>query len=113
MLYFLKQTFNKHQSFSESIFFYLLKHCQLLTSNDFPCGPYITLPHLTMTSFKARDVTFKYAELLKIGMLALCQERTMFIVLKFENTMCIGSRTVKLKPIPGGISSEWYAIFVS
>ena len=66
-----------------------------------------------LTSFKARDVTLKYACFLKIGILALYQERTIFIVSKFEYAQCLGSRPVKLKPISGSISSEWYAIFVS
>ena len=46
------------------------KTCQLLTSIDFSCGGFITLPPLTLTSFKTRDVTLKCARLLKIGFLA-------------------------------------------
>ena len=64
-------------------------------------------------SFKAKEVTLKYARLLKISILVLCQERTIFIVLEFEYTTCIGSSPVKLKSITRGISSEWYAIIVS
>ena len=59
------------------------------------------------------DVTPKYARFLKIGNVALYQERTILIVLKFQYTQCIGSRPDKLKPISSGISSEWYTIFVS
>ena len=72
-----------------------------------------TLPPLTLTSFKAMDVTLKYARFLKIGNVALYQERTILIVSKFQYTQCIGSRPAKLKPISRGISSEWYTIFVS
>ena len=50
---------------------------------------------------------------MKIETLALDQDRTIFIVSKFEYAQCIGSRAVKLKSISMGISSEWYAIFVS
>ena len=57
------------------------------------------LPPLTFTSFKARNVTLKYTQLLKIGILALDQERTIFIVSEFEYAQCIGSRQVKLKTI--------------
>ena len=74
---------------------------------------FITLPPLTLTSFKARGVTLKYARLLKINILALDQERPNFVVSKFEYVQCIDSRPVKLKAITMGISSEWYAIFVS
>ena len=59
------------------------------------------------------DVTLKYARFLKIGNVALYQERTILIVSKFQYTQCIGSRPVKLKPISRGISSEWYTNFVS
>ena len=52
------------------------------------------------------DVTLKYARLLKIGIWALRQEMTPFIVSKFENTTCIGSRPVKLKTVPKGILSH-------
>ena len=45
--------------------------------------------------------------------MALYQERTILIISKFQYTQCIGSRPVKLEPISRGISSEWYAIFVS
>ena len=59
------------------------------------------------------DVTLKYARLLKIGNVALYQERTILIVSKFQYTQCIGSRPVKLKPISRSLSSEWHTIFVS
>ena len=49
-----------------------------------------------MTSFKAMDVTLKYALLLTIGNVALYQERTILIVSKFQYTQCIGSRPVNL-----------------
>ena len=71
------------------------------------------LPPLMLTSFKAKDVTLKYAQLLKIGNVALYQERTILIVSKFQYTQYIGSRLAKLKPISRGISSECYTIFVS
>ena len=61
----------------------------------------------------AIDVAPKDAQFLRIGILALCQERTIFIVSKFEYTKYIGSRQDKLKPIYSGIPSEWYAVFVS
>ena len=54
MLCFLKIAY---PSFSDSIPFYLLKHCQLLTCSNFPCGGFITLLPLTFSSIKARDVT--------------------------------------------------------
>ena len=59
---------------------------------------FITLPPLTLTSFKAMDVTLKYAWFLKIGNVALYQEKTILIVSKFQYTQCIGSRPVKLLP---------------
>ena len=67
-----------------------------------------------LTSFKAMNVhvILKYARFLKIGNVALYQEMTILIVSKFQYIQCIGSRPVKLKQISGGISSEWYAIFV-
>ena len=73
----------------------------------------IALPPLTLTSYKAMDVTLKYASFLKIGNVALYQERTILIVSKFQYTKYIGSRPVKLKPISRGILSEWNTIFVS
>ena len=66
-----------------------------------------------LTSFKAMDVTPKYARFLKIGNLALNQERTYLIISKFQYTQCIGSRPAKLKPISRGIFSEWYTSFFS
>ena len=47
------------------------------------------------------DVTLKYARFMEIGNVALCQERTILIVSKFQYTQCIGSRPVKLKPYLG------------
>ena len=64
-------------------------------------------------SFKAMVVTLKFARFLKIGNVALYQDRTILIVSKFQYTQYIDSRPVKLKPISRGISSEWYTIFVS
>ena len=64
-------------------------------------------------SFNAMDEILKYAWFLKIGNVALYQERAILIVSKSQYTQCIGSRPVKLKPISRGISSEWYTIFVS
>ena len=57
-----------------------------------------------MTSFKAIDVTLKYAQFLKIRIVALCQERTNLVVSKFQYIQCIGNRPVKFKPISRGIS---------
>ena len=45
--------------------------------------------------------------------LVLDQKRTISIVSKFENAQYKGGRPVQLKPIPRGISSEWYAFFFS
>ena len=56
------------------------------------------------------EVTLKYARFLKSKNVALYQDRTIFIVSKFQYSQCIGSRPVKLKPISRGISSEWYTI---
>ena len=117
MLYFLKQAFNMHESHIHSF----LTHFPFICYNDgnFLLVPtshangFIALPPLTLTSFKAMDVTLKYAPFLKIGNVNLYQERTILIVSKFQYTQCIGSRPVKLKPISRGISSEWYTIFVS
>ena len=117
MLYFLKQTFYMHAPHIHSF----LTHFPFICHNDtnFRLVPisranvFFTLPPLTLTSFKAMDVTLKYAWFSKIGNVALQQERTILIVSKFQYTQCIGSRPVKLKPISRGISSEWYTIFVS
>ena len=79
----------------------------------FRANGFIALPPQTLTSFKALGVTLKYAPFLKIRNVDLYQERTILIVSKFQYTQCIGSRSVKLKPISRGISSEWYTIFVS
>ena len=86
---------------------------KLLTGTDFSANGFITLPPLTLRSFKGMDVTLKYARFLKIGDAALYQERTILIISKFQYLQCIGSRPVKLKPISRGISSEWYTLFVS
>ena len=117
MLYFLKQSFNVHESHIHSY----LTHFPFICYKDTNFRPvpisranvFIALPPRTLTSFKAMDVTLKYARFLKIKNVALYQERTILIVLKFQYTQCIGSRPVKLKPISRGISSEWYTIFVS
>ena len=45
------------------------------------------------------DLTLKYVQFLKIGNMALNQERSILIVSKFQYTQCIGSKPVKLKPI--------------
>ena len=65
------------------------------------------LPPFTLTSVKTGGVTLKLAWLLKIGILALDQERIIFIVSKFKYAQCTDSRPVKLKTISMGISSEW------
>ena len=59
-------------------------------------------------------VTVKYTRFFKIGNVALYQETIILIihVSKFQYTLCIGIRPVKLIPTPRGISSEWYTIFV-
>ena len=75
MLYFLKQTFNMH----ESHIYIFLTHFPFICYNDTTFWPLpislanglITLPPLTLTSFKAMDVTLKYARFLKIGNVAL------------------------------------------
>ena len=71
----------------------------------------ITLYPLALTSFKARDVTLKYAWFLIICILALDRERAVFIVWTFEYAQCVGGSPVQLKPISRVIS--WYAVFVS
>ena len=103
MLYFLKQTFNMHESHIHS----LLTHFPFICYNDtnYSSVPitrlngFIMLPPHTLTSFKAIDVTLKYARFLKIGNVALYQESTILIISKFHYTQCIGNRPVKLKPI--------------
>ena len=117
MLYFLKQTF-KCMNHISIVF---LTHFPFICYNDTHFWPvpishtngFIALPPLTLTSFNAMEVTLKYTRFLKIGNVALYQERTILIVSKFQYIQCIGSRPVKLKPISRGISSEWYTIFVS
>ena len=101
MLNFLKQTFNTHESHIHSF----LTHFPCICYNDTNIRPiqisrangFITLPPLTLTSFKALYVTLKYARFLKIGNVALYQERTILIVSKFQYTQCIRSRPAKLK----------------
>ena len=103
MLYFLKQTLSMHESHMHSF----LTHFPFIYYNDTYFGlvpitrasDFITLPPLTLTSFKAMDVTLKYVRFLKIGNVALYEEKTILIVSKFQYTQCIGSRPVKLKPI--------------
>ena len=56
---------------------------------------------LTLTSFKAMDVTLNYARFLEIGNVALYQEGTILIVSKLQYTQCIGSRPVKLNQYLG------------
>ena len=100
MLYFLKQIFNVHESYIHSF----LTHFPFIYRNDtnFLLVPisranrFITLPPLTLTSFKAMDVTLKYAWFLKIGTVALYQEKTISIVSEFQYTQCIGIRPVIL-----------------
>ena len=75
MLYFLKQTFNMHESHIRSFLF----HFPFICYNDTNFWPvlisrakgFIALPPLTLTSFKAMDVTLKYAPFLKIENVAL------------------------------------------
>ena len=88
MLYFLKQTFNMHESHIHSF----LTHFPFICYNDTIFEPvpmsrangFSTLPPLTLTSFKAMDVTLKYARFLKIGNVALNEERIILIVSKFQ-----------------------------
>ena len=70
-----------------------------LTSTYFSCGGSITLTPFTLKSFKARDVTLKYAWLLNIGILALDQERTVFVVSKFEYAQCKERRPIKFRDL--------------
>ena len=84
-----------------------------MTSIDFSYDCFITLPPFTLMSFKTKDVILKYVLFLKIGTLALDQERAIFIVLKFEYVQYICDRPDQLKPISRSISSEWYAVFMS
>ena len=88
MLCFLKQTFNMHESHIYSF----LTHFPFICYNDTNFGPVLmspangfsTLPPLTLTLFKAMDVTLNYAWFLKIGNVALYQERTILIVSQFQ-----------------------------
>ena len=72
-----------------------------------------TLASLTLTSFKTRYVTLNMHCSWKSAFLSLDQERRIYIVSKLEYAQCIGGRPIKLIPISRGISSEWYASFVS
>ena len=90
MLYFLKQTFNIYESHIHSFFYSFFficnkdtKFCLVPISH---ANGFIALSPFTLTSFKAMDVTLKYARFLKIGNLALYQERTILIVSKFQYT---------------------------
>ena len=95
MLYFLKQAFNMHESHIHSF----MTHFHFICYNDTNFWPvpisrangFIALPPLTLTSFKAIDVTLKYAPFLKIGNVDLYQARTILIVSKFQYTQCVGS----------------------
>ena len=89
MLYFLKQTFNIHESHIHSF----LTHFPFICHNDTNfwlvqisrANGSITLPPLTLTSFKAMDVILKYAWFLKIGNVAfsvLCFVRVCLYVLR-------------------------------
>ena len=117
MLYFLKQTFNMPESHIQSFLIHFPTICYNDTNFSVVlisrANCFITLPPPTLTSLKAMDITLKYAQFLKIGNVALYQERIILIVSKFQYTQCIGSRPAKLKPISRGISSELYTIFVS
>ena len=55
------------------------KHYQLLSPANFSCGDFITLPTLTLPAFKVKYTTLKYAQLLKIVILALRQERLILL----------------------------------
>ena len=79
--------------------FLLAETLATLTSTYFSCGGSITLSPFTLMSFKARDVTLKYARLLNIGILALDQKRTIFVVLKFEYAQCKDMRPVKYRDL--------------
>ena len=71
MLYFLKQTFNMHESHIHSF----LTHFPFICYNDTNFSPvsisrangFIALPPISLTSFKALGVTLKYAPYSKIG----------------------------------------------
>ena len=79
MLYFLKQTANK-LGWHIHIFwiqFHFTCLNAVIISRVTVC--FITLPPLTLTSIKTTDVTHKYAQFLKIVILALAQERVIFI----------------------------------
>ena len=85
-----------------SIVFWLISPLSAVTIQTFDQyrflvqNGFITLPPLTLTSFKAMDVTLKYARFLKIRNMALYQKRTIAIVSQFQYTQYIGSRPVKL-----------------
>ena len=89
------------------------ERCHFFSGTDFSGDGFINLHPLILMLFKRMDVTLKYARFLKIGILALYHERTILIVLKFQDTHPIGSRPVKLKPISRSILSECYTVFIS
>ena len=82
MLCFLKQTFNMHESHIHSF----LTHFPFICYNNTNFLPlpisrangFITLTPLTVTLFKAMDLTLKYARFLKIGNLALYYRKGQF-----------------------------------
>ena len=87
MLYFLKQTFNMHESHNHSFLALSLLSAitiQIFDRYQFLLQTVYYVTHLTLTLFKAIDVTLKYARFLKIGNVALYQERAVLIVSKFQ-----------------------------
>ena len=84
LLYFLRQTFNIHESHIRSF----LTHFSFICYNDTNfrlalisrANSLITLPPLTLTSFKTMDVTLKHLRFLNIGFVTLYQERTSLII---------------------------------
>ena len=68
---FSKRNIKQHESHIHSFWAYFpficSKRCQRLIDTDCSCHCFITLPHLTLTSLKAIDVTLKYACFLKIS----------------------------------------------
>ena len=100
MLYFLKQTA------THSFWLNSLLPAKTLSTFDqywFLMWRFYYVDPLTLTSFKTRDVTLKYARFLKIGILALDQKKT--ICMEVWIRAVDSGRPVKLKPISRGISS--------
>ena len=96
MLYFPKQTYIMHELHIHSFLTQFPFICYNNT-NFWPvpishANGLIALPPLTLTSFKAMYITLKCARFLKIGNVALYQERTILIVSKFQYTQCKGRR---------------------